>query len=206
MNSKKIYYVFKRFLDVIGSMVALLIFLPLSLYIAFRIKLEDGGPIIYKQERVGEFGEKFLMLKFRSMIVGAHSLKADVADQSDVDGPIFKIKNDPRVTNVGKFIRAHSLDEIPQFVNVLRGEMSLIGPRPALPEEVAEYTGFELKRLTVRPGLSGLWQVSGRSNLKYDQMIALDLKYVQEQSMLLDIKILFLTIIQMVDSKNSGAY
>ncbi|NBA11176.1 sugar transferase [Weissella confusa] len=206
MNSKKIYYVFKRFLDVIGSMVALLIFLPLSLYIAFRIKLEDGGPIIYKQERVGEFGEKFLMLKFRSMIVGAHSLKADVADQSDVDGPIFKIKNDPRVTNVGKFIRAHSLDEIPQFVNVLRGEMSLIGPRPALPEEVAEYTGFELERLTVRPGLSGLWQVSGRSNLKYDQMIALDLKYVQEQSMLLDIKILFLTIIQMVDSKNSGAY
>lgn len=206
MISKKIYYVFKRFLDVIGSMVALLIFLPLSLYIAFRIKLEDGGPIIYKQERVGEFGEKFLMLKFRSMIVGAHSLKADVADQSDVDGPIFKIKNDPRVTNVGKFIRAHSLDEIPQFVNVLRGEMSLIGPRPALPEEVAEYTGFELERLTVRPGLSGLWQVSGRSNLKYDQMIALDLKYVQEQSMLLDIKILFLTIIQMVDSKNSGAY
>lgn len=133
-------------------------------------------------------------------------MKNEILKSSDVDGPIFKMREDPRVTKVGNFMRLHSLDEIPQFINVLRGDMSLVGPRPALPEEVNEYTEKEKERLNVLPGLSGLWQVSGRSNLTYEEMIELDLQYSRNQSTWLDLKILAMTVIQMFDSKNSGAY
>lgn len=146
------------------------------------------------------------MWKFRSMVVGAHSLKTEIVDLNETDGPIFKIKDDPRVTNVGKFLRTHSLDEIPQFVNVLQGTMSLVGPRPALPEEVEEYSEKELKRLTVKPGLTGLWQVSGRSNLSYEMMIDLDLTYVRQATIWMDIKILIITVVQMFLPGKSGAY
>jgi len=206
MSKNQEYYVVKRLLDVIGSLVAIIIFLPISVYLAFRIKIEDNGPIIYKQERIGRDGRRFFILKFRSMVVGAHAMKNEILKSSDVDGPIFKMREDPRVTKVGNFMRLHSLDEIPQFINVLRGDMSLVGPRPALPEEVDEYTEKEKERLNVLPGLSGLWQVSGRSNLTYEEMIELDLQYSRNQSTWLDLKILAMTVIQMFDSKNSGAY
>lgn len=198
--------VLKRLIDVLGSLVAIVVFLPISIVIAVKIKKEDGGPIFYTQERVGKDGKLFPMWKFRSMVVGAHSLKTEFADLNETDGPIFKIKDDPRVTNVGKFLRTHSLDEIPQFVNVLQGTMSLVGPRPALPEEVEEYSEKALKRLTVKPGLTGLWQVSGRSNVSYEMMIDLDLTYVRQATIWMDIKILIITVVQMFFPGKSGAY
>lgn len=198
--------VLKRLIDILGALVAIVVFLPISIVIAVKIKKEDGGPIFYTQERVGKDGKLFPMWKFRSMVVGAHSLKTEIVDLNETDGPIFKIKDDPRVTNVGKFLRTHSLDEIPQFVNVLQGTMSLVGPRPALPEEVEEYSEKELKRLTVKPGLTGLWQVSGRSNLSYEMMIDLDLTYVRQATIWMDIKILIITVVQMFLPGKSGAY
>lgn len=198
--------VLKRLIDILGALVAIVVFIPISIIIAVKIKKEDGGPIFYTQERVGKDGKLFPMWKFRSMVVGAHSLKTDIADLNETDGPIFKIKDDPRVTNVGKFLRTHSLDEIPQFVNVLQGTMSLVGPRPALPEEVEEYSEKALKRLTVKPGLTGLWQVSGRSNVSYEMMIDLDLIYVHQATIWMDIKILIITVVQMFLPGKSGAY
>lgn len=198
--------VLKRLIDILGALVAIVVFIPISIVIAVKIKKEDGGPIFYTQERVGKDGKLFPMWKFRSMVVGAHSLKTDIADLNETDGPIFKIKDDPRVTNVGKFLRTHSLDEIPQFVNVLQGTMSLVGPRPALPEEVEEYSEKALKRLTVKPGLTGLWQVSGRSNVSYEMMIDLDLIYVHQATIWMDIKILIITVVQMFLPGKSGAY
>lgn len=198
--------VLKRLIDILGALVAIVVFLPISIVIAVKIKKEDGGPIFYTQERVGKDGKLFPMWKFRSMVVGAHSLKTEIADLNETDGPIFKIKDDPRVTNVGKFLRTHSLDEIPQFVNVLQGTMSLVGPRPALPEEVEEYSEKALKRLTVKPGLTGLWQVSGRSNVSYEMMIDLDLTYVRQATIWMDIKILIITVVQMFLPGKSGAY
>lgn len=198
--------VLKRLIDILGALVAIVVFLPISIVIAVKIKKEDGGPIFYTQERVGKDGKLFPMWKFRSMVVGAHSLKTEIADLNETDGPIFKIKDDPRVTNVGKFLRTHSLDEIPQFVNVLQGTMSLVGPRPALLEEVEEYSEKALKRLTVKPGLTGLWQVSGRSNVSYETMIDLDLTYVRQATIWMDIKILIITVVQMFLPGKSGAY
>lgn len=198
--------VLKRLIDILGALVAIVVFLPISIVIAVKIKKEDGGPIFYTQERVGKDGKLFTMWKFRSMVVGAHSLKTEIADLNETDGPIFKIKDDPRVTNVGKFLRTHSLDEIPQFVNVLQGTMSLVGPRPALLEEVEEYSEKALKRLTVKPGLTGLWQVSGRSNVSYEMMIDLDLTYVRQATIWMDIKILIITVVQMFLPGKSGAY
>ncbi|MDY2513078.1 sugar transferase [Weissella confusa] len=203
---KGFYKILKRLIDIVGSIVALIVFFPISVIIALRIKMEDGGPVLYQQNRVGKNGKVFSMWKFRSMIVGAHAMKKNIADMNEVDGPIFKIKDDPRITKVGKYIRAHSLDEIPQFINVLQGTMSLVGPRPALPEEVEEYSGAAMQRLTVKPGITGLWQVSGRSNLTYELMIKLDLTYVREATILLDLKILIMTLIQMFFPGKSGAY
>lgn len=198
--------VLKRLIDILGALVAIVVFLPISIVIAVKIKKEDGGPIFYIQERVGKDGKLFPMWKFRSMVVGAHSLKTEIVDLNETDGPIFKIKDDPRVTHVGKFLRTHSLDEIPQFVNVLQGTMSLVGPRPALLEEVEEYSEKALKRLTVKPGLTGLWQVSGRSNVSYEMMIDLDLTYVRQATIWMDIKILIITVVQMFLPGKSGAY
>lgn len=146
------------------------------------------------------------MLKFRSMVENAHEMKNTLLQQNEATGPMFKMKDDPRVTNIGKLMRTHSFDEIPQFINILRGEMTLVGPRPALPEEVSTYSVLASKRLNVTPGLTGLWQVSGRSDLSYSQMINLDLEYVEKQSIGFDLKILFKTFIQMVTPGNSGAY
>ena len=196
----------KRLIDVIGSILALVVFTPTMLVIMLLIKLEDRGPVFYGQTRIGKNGAEFKMWKFRSMRENAHELRSQMMAQNDADGPMFKIKDDPRVTKIGHFIREKSLDEIPQFFNVLKGEMSLVGPRPSLPEEVMEFDSRERERMNVLPGLTGLWQVSGRNDLSFDDMIALDLEYVKHHSVLWDIKIIFITVAQMFFSKGNGAY
>ena len=201
-----VYKIIKRVGDIFGSLVALIIFSPVTIVIAIMIKKEDGGPILFKQQRVGRNGRLFEMWKFRSMVVNAHSLKMELLEMKEAGGPTFKIKNDPRVTKIGRFIRQHSLDEIPQFVNVFLGDMSLVGPRPGLPEEVAAYSPKDARRLIILPGLTGLWQVSGRNNLSYQQMIKLDLWYVENRNVFLDVKILFKTFIQMFNTKDNGAF
>lgn len=206
METRFVNRLVKRIIDITGSIIGLIVFVPVILFVVVQIKMEDGGSIIYKQMRVGKKGKTFMMLKFRSMVENAHEMKNTLLQQNEATGPMFKMKDDPRVTNIGKLMRTHSFDEIPQFINVLRGEMTLVGPRPALPEEVSAYSVSDSKRLNVTPGLTGLWQVSGRSDLSYSQMINLDLEYVEKQSIGFDLKILFKTFIQMVTPGNSGAY
>lgn len=196
----------KRLVDIIGSLVGMLVFLIPGLLIGTAIKMEDNGPIFYGQLRVGKDGKLFKIWKFRSMVPDAHSKKTLLLEKNVMDGPTFKMKNDPRITKVGNFIRKRSLDEIPQFINVFLGEMSLVGPRPALPEEAKEYDERTSTRLKAMPGITGLWQVSGRNDLSYSEMINLDLEYISNYSIFLDFKILFLTVIQMFDYQNNGAY
>lgn len=194
----------KRTFDVIGSTALLLLAAPVMALVALAIKLEDGGPIIFRQERVGLKGEAFKCLKFRSMCVDAEARLAALAAENQGAGPLFKLTHDPRITKVGRFIRRFSLDELPQLWNALRGDMSLVGPRPALPTEVAQYDSDTRRRLDVRPGLTGLWQVSGRSNLSWDDTVRLDLYYVDNWSMTQDLMILARTAKAVVGS--AGAY
>lgn len=206
VKENKSYLILKRMVDILGSIVGLLISLPGILIIVVLIKFEDGGPIIFKQTRIGKNGKKFFIYKFRSMRVDAEEIKAKLLCKNEISGAMFKMKDDPRVTKIGKFIRKTSLDEIPQFINVLKGDMSLVGPRPPLAEEVEVYTDYELQRLLVTPGLSGLWQVSGRSNVSFMEMVSLDLKYIQTRTILLDFFIIFKTIANMFKTKKNGAF
>lgn len=206
VRRNKPYLFVKRILDYIGSGIGIILFSPILLIIAIVIKLEDGGPIIFKQERIGHNGRHFNIYKFRLMRIDAEELKAKLLDQNEVEGAMFKMKDDPRVTRFGKFIRKHSLDELPQFFNVFLGDMSLVGPRPPLVDEVAKYTAYEKQRLLVRPGLSGLWQISGRNNLSFADMVELDLEYIQTRSIWLDIKIIVKTAWDMVAIKKNGAF
>ncbi|MBO9542360.1 exopolysaccharide biosynthesis polyprenyl glycosylphosphotransferase [bacterium] len=187
---------FKRAIDVVGALCALVLLAPVLLLVAIAIKLDSSGPVIFRQRRVGLNGREFDMYKFRSMARDAEARKAELMALNEVkDGPIFKMKHDPRVTRVGRFIRRTSLDEFPQFVNVLLGQMSLVGPRPPVPEEVARYTPEQWQRLSVMPGATGLWQVSGRSELSsFRSMLALDLQYIRGWSLRQDILILLKTV------------
>ena len=196
--------IFIRILDVIGSLLGLLVSVIPVILIAIQVK-KDGGPIFFKQERIGKGGEPFMMWKIRSMVTNAEEIRQELLEQSDIDG-MFKMKKDPRVTKIGKFIRRHSLDELPQFWNVLKGDMSLVGPRPALREEVEKYTKRATLRLNVKPGITGLWQVSGRSNVDFDTMIDLDLKYIANRSLWGDIVILCKTVLLIFPSEKNGAY
>lgn len=185
----------KRLLDVVAAGSALVLLSPLFLITMILIKWEDGGPLFFKQTRVGRKGRLFGMWKFRSMVVNADSLKDKLMGQNQMAGGVlFKIKDDPRVTRVGKWIRKFSIDELPQLVNVLRGEMSLVGPRPAVPREVAEYRVEELQRLVVKPGLTCFWQVGGRSNIDFSGQVRLDIDYIRSESIWLDLKLLLQTI------------
>jgi exopolysaccharide biosynthesis polyprenyl glycosylphosphotransferase len=184
----------KRVIDVLGSAAALILCLPLILVIALLITVDSGGPILFRQERVGKGGRRFTVLKFRSMRPDAEELMKEVADQNEVkDGPIFKWRKDPRITRVGRFLRRSSLDELPQFWNVLVGDMSLVGPRPPLEREVGAYEDWHFGRLSVTPGMTGLWQVSGRSNLTFNEMVSLDLRYIQEWSVWMDLLLILKT-------------
>lgn len=184
----------KRALDVVGSGLLLLALSPVLLVVAVAVRLTSRGPAVFRQERIGLDGMPFTVLKFRTMRVGAEAEKAFLRRRHRTVGPLFKLVDDPRVTAVGRRLRRHSLDELPQLVNVLRGEMSLVGPRPALPEEVAGYDGRVRRRLAARPGLTGLWQVSGRSDLSWAESVDLDLLYVEQASASMDLRILLLTV------------
>jgi len=184
---------------------ALVLTLPIYLVIALIVKLSDWrAPIFFKQERIGKNGVPFNMYKFRTMQVDAETKLEELLDQNEIEGAMFKMKNDPRVTKVGYFLRKTSLDELPQLWNVVRGEMSLIGPRPPLPNEVAMYNEYEMGRLKITPGCTGLWQVSGRNELSFQEMVELDLIYIEELSFKLDLKIFFKTFLVIFFPK--GAY
>lgn len=198
------YLVIKRILDIVISFMGIIFLSPIFLIIGLLIKVEDGnGNVIFKQVRVGKDGKEFVMYKFRSMVANAEELKAKLMDQNEAIGPVFKIKDDPRVTKVGRFIRKTSIDELPQLFNVLKGDMSLVGPRPPLPEEVVQYTPYEWQRLSVKPGLTCYWQVSGRSSLPFDEWVRLDLKYIQERNLLVDLKLIIRTVFVLFGSKNA---
>lgn len=204
VESKKLYYLFKRIFDVVASVSGLILFSPIMLGIAIKIKTEDGGSIFYKQKRVGKNGKLFEMYKFRSMVENADQLLEELKDKNNIDGAMFKMKNDPRITKTGKFLRKHSLDEFPQLFNVLKGDMSLVGPRPPLPSETKLYTNYDKKRLLVVPGCTGLWQATVRNDAGFDDMVQLDLKYIKEASFMLDLSILLKTV--KIIFKPNGAY
>lgn len=194
LNRQYGYRITKRVFDVIASLLGLVILSPVFLVLAICIKLDDGGPVFYSQERIGKNGKPFKMYKFRSMRVNADKELEKIARQNEVDGAMFKIKNDPRITRIGKFIRKTSIDEFPQLVNVLLGQMSIVGPRPPLPREVVEYTNYDKQRLYVSPGCTGLWQVTVRNSVGFDEMVNIDLHYIQRRSVFLDLKIIIKTI------------
>lgn len=206
VRKDKTYLFMKRMMDYIGSGIGIIVLSPVLLVIALIIKVEDGGPVIFKQERVGYNGKHFYIYKFRSMRVDAEQLKKSLMKQNEVKGAMFKMKDDPRVTSFGKFMRKHSLDELPQFFNVFQGDMSLVGPRPPLQDEVEKYSDYEKQRLLVRPGLSGLWQISGRNNLSFSEMVELDLQYIQTRNIWIDIKIIVKTVWEMIAIKKNGAF
>ncbi|GAB3672563.1 sugar transferase [Actinocorallia lasiicapitis] len=195
--------VLKRCFDVVGASLALLLLGPAMLLMALVIRGNDGGPALFVQTRIGRDGRAFPMLKFRTMIENAHLLRAELAGPA-TGGPLFKLKDDPRLTRIGGLLRRYSIDELPQLFNVLRGEMSLVGPRPPLPEEVEKYGEDVHRRLVVRPGLTGLWQVSGRSDLEWEESVRLDLHYVENWSLVLDMQILWKTLAAV--TSGSGAY
>ncbi len=194
----------KRLFDLLGSSVGLVLLSPVFLVIALAVRLGSPGPVFFRQERVGLGGAPFKMLKFRSMVADAEDRLPGLLDQSDGNGVMFKMRDDPRVTRVGRFLRKFSLDELPQLVNVFKGEMSLVGPRPPLPDEVSTYDQWTHRRLLVTPGITGLWQVSGRSDLSWEDSVRLDLYYVENWSLVGDILILLRTVKAMLFPK--GAY
>ena len=194
----------KRLLDFVIGAVVLAATLPIWLAIVIAIKIDSPGPVIFMQERVGLRGRHFRFYKFRSMTDGADRMKAEMRHLSDVDGPVFKVRGDPRVTKIGRLLRRTSLDELPQLINILRGEMSLVGPRPAVPEEVAQYRPNDMIRLAVKPGLTCWWQVRGRSTLDFDTWMAFDREYVYGLSFLTDVRILVSTVRAVLSCR--GAY
>jgi exopolysaccharide biosynthesis polyprenyl glycosylphosphotransferase len=194
----------KRLFDVVSASGALVLLSPVFAAIALAIKLDSPGPVVYRSWRVGEGGRLFRFLKFRSMVQGADAIRESLQHLNEVDGPVFKMARDPRITRVGAFLRRTSLDELPQLWNVLSGDMSLVGPRPPLEEEVLQYEPWQLRRLSVRPGLTCLWQISGRSHIGFDEWMRLDLEYIERRSFALDIKILLRTVPAVVSG--TGAY
>jgi len=193
-----------RFVDMVFSSVALLLLLPVFLIIAAAIKFTSRGPVLFIQKRVGRGGREFDFYKFRSMVHDAEQRRLYLTGLNERNGPVFKMRRDPRITPVGRFLRRYSLDELPQLLNVLKGDMSLVGPRPALPQEVATYTARQRLRLAVTPGLTGLWQISGRAELSFEESIELDLSYVQDMSLGLNLRLICLTLPAVLSGK--GAY
>ncbi|USY57097.1 sugar transferase [Bacillus sp. 1780r2a1] len=204
VNEPFLYRYTKRSTDIVGSLAGIIVLSFLFLVISVWIKIEDPkGPVFFSQKRVGKNGKEFNMYKFRSMVTDAEERLKELLALNETTGAMFKMKNDPRVTRVGRFIRKTSIDELPQLFNVLKGDMSLVGPRPPLPREVDEYTSYDKQRLFVVPGCTGLWQVSGRSNIGFKEMVELDLQYIQTRSLLIDVKIIFKTILVLFGSKDA---
>lgn len=203
-RSNTLYEVIKRIIDVVASFTGLILLSPLILIVSILIKLESKGEVIFKQKRVGLNGKEFYMYKFRSMVINAEELKEQLESQNEMSGPMFKIKDDPRITNVGKFIRKTSIDELPQLINVIKGDMSLVGPRPSLPKEVKKFEQWMMERLEVKPGLTCIWQISGRNNIGFEEWMKLDIKYVRERSFKLDMKLILKTVLVLFGDKNAS--
>lgn len=195
VNDRKGYLLAKRVMDLTGAFLGILVLSFVFITIAILIKLEDPkGKVFFVQKRVGKDGKQFNMYKFRSMVANAEEKLEELLQYNEVSGAMFKMKEDPRITRIGKFIRKTSIDELPQLFNVLKGEMSLVGPRPPLLREVEEYTDYDKQRLLVTPGCTGLWQVSGRNDLGFEEMVKLDLQYIRKRSTWFDIKVILKTI------------
>ncbi|PFR30845.1 multidrug MFS transporter [Bacillus cereus] len=204
VNQKWLYSFLKRLMDIVGALCGLILLSPIFLIVALLIKLEDPkGPIFFKQIRVGKNEKEFGMYKFRSMVTDAEERLKDLLEHNEVSGAMFKMKEDPRVTKIGKFIRKTSIDELPQLLNVLKGDMSLVGPRPPLPREVKEYTSYDKQRLLVTPGCTGLWQVTERNSVGFKEMVELDLEYIRNRSVFYDIKIVLKTVKVLLGSNNA---
>ncbi len=196
LHSKKVYWFFRRAQDIFFSALALIVLSPVFLILALMIYIDDphGSPF-FVQERIGRKGKPFKFIKFRSMVVNAEAQLDDLQHLNEKDGPMFKIKNDPRITRIGKFIRKTSLDELPQLFNILRGDMSIVGPRPCLPKEYAQFNDYQRQKVYVQPGLTCYWQIQPhRDQISFDDWIDLDIKYVKERSFLVDWKIIFMTV------------
>ena len=204
VKGRLVYHTVKRGFDILASGVALVLLSPLFGVLTVKIKKEDGGPAFYSQTRIGKNGKPFKMWKFRSMIVNADKMVEQLEEQNEIDGAMFKIKDDPRVTKIGHVIRKYSLDELPQLWNVLKGDMSLVGPRPPLPSEVEEYTDYDKQRLLVMPGCTGLWQVTKRNEADFDEMVWLDIVYINHSGILEDLKLIIKTVLVMIHP--NGAY
>lgn len=195
VNESILYSVTKRLIDIVGSLCGIILLSPLFLIVAILIKLEDPkGKVFFTQERNGKYPKIFKMYKFRSMVHNAEDLLKDLMDRNEQTGPVFKINDDPRITKVGKFIRKTSIDELPQLFNVLKGDMSLVGPRPPIPHEVEQYNSYQMQRLAVKPGLTCIWQVSGRNNIGFDEWVEMDIEYIKTRNLWLDIKLIFKTV------------
>lgn len=203
-NTHKSYRIAKRLIDIIGSLIGIICLSVVFIIVAILIKLEDPkGSVFFSQNRVGLNGKEFKMYKFRSMVSNAEEILAELLKYNEVSGAMFKMKDDPRVTKIGRFIRKTSIDELPQLFNVLKGDMSLVGPRPPLPREVDNYTNYDKQRLMVTPGCTGLWQVTARNSVGFEEMVELDLQYIRETSILYDLKIIFKTVFVLFGSKDA---
>ncbi len=201
-NVSNFYILSKRIFDVISSFIGIVVLLPVYIIVALLIKIDSKGAILFSQERKGYKGKSFKMYKFRSMVTNAEELLKELEEKNEASGHMFKIRNDPRITRIGKFIRKTSIDELPQLFNVLKGDMSIVGPRPPIVREVAQYDSWHNLRLSVKPGLTGLWQISGRNDIGFEEMVRLDLKYIRERGFWYDFKIIIKTIpVLLGDSK-----
>lgn len=196
--------VLKRPFDIVASLIGLVLLSPVLTGIALAVKLDSRGPVLFRQIRVGKDGREFWFYKFRSMVVDAEAQKQKLMHLNELEGPVFKISNDPRITKVGTFLRRTSLDELPQLLNVLKGDMSLVGPRPPLPNEVEKYESWQREKLAVVPGITCLWQISGRNHIGFTEWMRLDIEYIRRQSLGLDMKILSRTLPAVLSRK--GAY
>ncbi|EDS78511.1 galactosyl transferase CpsE [Clostridium botulinum C str. Eklund] len=198
------YFFKKRIIDMFGALCGIIILLPIILITAIAIKLDSKGPVFFSQDRVGKNGKIFKMYKFRSMIINAEEVLYKIKGKNEMSGPMFKMKDDPRVTRVGKFIRKTSIDELPQLINVLKGEMSLVGPRPNLPKEVEQFSDYQKLKLLAKPGLTCYWQVSGRNNIDFEEWMELDIKYIKERNTWTDIKLIFKTVGVLFGDENAA--
>jgi len=188
------YFIIKRIIDIIGSLTGLILISPVMIIVAIVIKFGSKGPVFFAQSRVGRDGNEFVMYKFRSMCTEAEALLGKLKNENEMSGPMFKMKDDPRITKVGKFIRKTSIDELPQLINILKGDMSLVGPRPSLPKEVLQFTPFQKRRLVAKPGLTCYWQVNGRSDVSFKEWMKMDVDYVEERNTWIDITLIFKTV------------
>jgi len=188
------YFIIKRIIDIIGALSGLILISPVMIIVAIWIKLDSKGPVLFAQNRVGRDGSKFVMYKFRSMCSNAEGLLCKLKDENEMSGPMFKMKDDPRITKIGKFIRKTSIDELPQLFNILKGDMSLVGPRPSLPKEVVQFTSFQKQRLIAKPGLTCYWQVRGRSDISFKDWMKMDVEYIEERNTWVDISLIFQTV------------